>query len=176
LLPTSPPRPIGHNLGRTYVGYRGHFSGDVHPGWFEWAKNDFLFSVVVGEGIGTYSSGGWSNALPMATNFTVQTACVSPQPGCIGGMATSNVLVKPVFGYSNNGSYQHWWLPNLRRRCAGDRGPLASHSSADTERSDRALGCPSALQMLQVLRDEIAADQLLVGVDEPPGDRPRHSV
>jgi hypothetical protein len=34
----------------------------------------------------------------------------------------------------------------------------------------------SAVEPMQVLRDEIAADQLLVGVDEPPGDRPRHSV
>src|SRR5262245_43116239 len=39
----------------------------------------------------------------------------------------------------------------------------------------RALRCYSAVEPPEVLRDEIAANQLLVGVDEPLGDRPRHS-
>ena len=108
----------GHFIDRTYIGYGGHFSGDVHPGWFGWAKDDFLFSFVAGEGIGVYSSGGWSLAVPMATNFTVATACQNPTPTCQGGMAASNVLFKPVFGYSTNGGYQHWWLPNLRSTIA----------------------------------------------------------
>jgi DcaP outer membrane protein len=108
----------GRFIDRTYLGYGGHFSGDVHPGWFGWAKDDFLFSFVAGEGIGVYSSGGWSNAVPMATNFTVQTACATPRPGCLGGMAASNVLFKPAFGYSTSGGYQHWWLPNLRSTIA----------------------------------------------------------
>src|SRR5215471_19318181 len=108
----------GHFIDRTYIGYGGHFSGDVHPGWFGWAKDDFLFSFVAGEGIGVYSSGGWSLAVPMATNFTVATACRTPTPTCQGGMAASNVLFKPVFGYSTNGGYQHWWLPNLRSTIA----------------------------------------------------------
>jgi len=114
--------PLNYNDGlfidRTYIGYGGHFSGDVHPGWFGWAKDDFLFSFVAGEGIGVYSSGGWSLAVPMATNFTVATACATPRPGCTGGMAASNVLFHPVFGYSTNGGYQHWWLPNLRSTIA----------------------------------------------------------
>src|SRR5262249_54682374 len=33
-------------------------------------------------------------------------------------MAASNVLFNTVFGYSANGGYQHWWLPNLRSTIA----------------------------------------------------------
>ena len=108
----------GHFIDRTYIGYGGHFAGDVKPGWFGWAKDDFLFSFVAGEGIGGYMSGGWSIAVPMATNFTVATACANPVGTCQGGMAASNVLFKPVFGYSTNGGYQHWWTPNLRSTIA----------------------------------------------------------
>jgi len=108
----------GRFVDRSYVGYGGHFSGDVKPGWFGWEKDDFLFSFVAGEGIGNYISGGWSLAVPLATNFTVNTSCATPTPGCIGGMAASNVLFKPVFGYSTQGGYQHWWLPNLRSTIA----------------------------------------------------------
>ena len=56
--------------------------------------------------------------MPLATNFTVATACATPRPGCVGGMAASNVLFNTIFGYSANGGYQHWWLPNLRSTIA----------------------------------------------------------
>jgi hypothetical protein len=108
----------GHFISQKFVGYGGHFSGDVKPGWFGWQKDDFLFSVVAGEAIGNYSSGGWSLAVPLATNYTVPTSCATPRPGCTSGMAASNVLFKPVFGYSVNGGYQHWWTPNLRSTIA----------------------------------------------------------
>jgi hypothetical protein len=115
-------RPLNVNDGRfidrRFVGYGGHVSGDVKPGWFGWAKDDFQFSFVAGEGIGNYSSGGWSLAVPLATNFTVPTQCPTPRPGCTGGMAASNVLFNTVFGYSASGGYQHWWLPNLRSTIA----------------------------------------------------------
>jgi len=108
----------GRYFDHTYIGYGGHVSGDVKPGWFGWAKDDFLFSFVAGEGIGNYISGGWSQATQLATNFTVPTSCATPQPGCTGGMAASNVLANQVFGYSTNGGYQHWWTPNLRSTIA----------------------------------------------------------
>jgi hypothetical protein len=108
----------GRYISRKFLGYGGHFSGDVKPGWFGWAKDDFLFSFVAGEGIGNYSSGGWSNAVALATNFTVPTSCATQVPGCTGGNAASNVLFNTVFGYSANGGYQHWWLPNLRSTIA----------------------------------------------------------
>jgi len=104
----------GHFIDKRFVGYGGHIAGDVKPGWFGWAKDDFLFSFVAGDGIGNYASGGEKTWIPMATNFTLTTACATPQPGCAGGLAASNVIFKPVFGYSANGGYQHWWLPNLR--------------------------------------------------------------
>jgi hypothetical protein len=108
----------GHFISRQFVGYGGHVSGDVKPGWFGYQKDDFLFSFIAGEALGNYSSGGWSNAVPLATNFTVPTACRTPVPGCTGGMAASNVLFNTVFGYSANGGFQHWWLPNLRSTIA----------------------------------------------------------
>jgi porin-like protein len=108
----------GRFISRQFLGYGGHFSGDVKPGWFGWAKDDFLFSFVAGEGIGNYSSGGWNLAVPLATNFTVPTACATPRPGCTGGLAASNILFKTNFNYSANGGYQHWWLPNLRSTIA----------------------------------------------------------
>jgi outer membrane DcaP-like protein/porin-like protein len=110
--------PLNYNDGkfvdRTFLGYGGHISGDVKPGWFGWSKDDILFSFVAGDGIGNYVSGGEKTWIPAATNFTVATACATPQPGCQGGLAASNIIFKPVFGYSLNGGYQHWWTPNLR--------------------------------------------------------------
>jgi hypothetical protein len=108
----------GHFISRDYLGYGGHFSGDVKPGWFGWAKDDFLFSFVAGTAIGAYTSGGWANSAAMSTNFTVATACATPVPGCQGGMAASNVLFHENFQYSANGGYQHWWTPNLRSTIA----------------------------------------------------------
>jgi hypothetical protein len=114
--------PLNYNDGkyidRTFLGYGGHFSGDVKPGWFGWGKDDILFSVVAGEGIGNYVSGGEATMIPMATNFTVATACATPLPGCQGGLAASNIIFKPTFSYSANGGYQHWWTPNLRSTIA----------------------------------------------------------
>ena len=47
----------GHFISREYLGYGGHFSGDVKPGWFGWEKDDFLFSFIAGQGLGSYLSG-----------------------------------------------------------------------------------------------------------------------
>ena len=113
--------PLNYNDGkyidRTFLGYGGHISGDVKPGWFGWNKDDILFSVVAGEGIGNYVSSE-ATMIPMATNFTVATQCATPLPGCQGGLAASNIIFKPTFGYSANGGYQHWWAPNLRSTIA----------------------------------------------------------
>jgi porin-like protein/outer membrane DcaP-like protein len=125
--------PLRYNDGRfvdrTYLGYGGHIAGDVKPGWFGWQKDDILFSFVAGEGIGNYTSGGEATMIPMATNFTVTTACATPQPGCAGGLAASNVIFKPVFGYSANGGYQHWWTPNLRSTIAAG----VAHQDIDSQ-------------------------------------------
>jgi hypothetical protein len=108
----------GHFISHQFVGYGGHVSGDVKPGWFGYEKDDFLFSFVAGEAIGNYISGGWNLAVPLSTNFTVATSCATPVVGCQNGNAASNVLFNTVFGYSANGGYQHWWTPNLRSTIA----------------------------------------------------------
>jgi len=108
----------GHFIDRTFVGYGGHVAGDVKPGWFGWSKDDILFSFIAGEGLGSYTSGGWSNSAAMSSNFTVATACATPTPTCQGGNAASNVLFRTNFSYSANGGYQHWWTPNLRSTIA----------------------------------------------------------
>jgi hypothetical protein len=108
----------GRFISRQFLGYGGHVAGDVKPGWFGWAKDDFLFSFVAGEAIGNDMAGGWALGVPLATNFTVPTSCRTPVAGCTGGMAASNVIFKTVFNYSANGGYQHWWTPNLRSTIA----------------------------------------------------------
>jgi hypothetical protein len=108
----------GKFVDRTFLGYGGHVAGDVKPGWFGWAKDDFLFSFVAGPGIGNYSSGGLSTAFNEATNFSIATACRTPTPTCTGLAAASNVIAEQIFGYSANGGYQHWWTPNLRTTIA----------------------------------------------------------
>jgi hypothetical protein len=108
----------GRFVSRTFLGYGGHVAGDVKPGWFGWAKDDFLFSFVAGDGIGNQSSGGLSTAFNLASNFSVPTSCATPTVGCTGLGAASNVIVSQIFGYSANGGYQHWWTPNLRSTIA----------------------------------------------------------
>jgi len=69
----------GHFIDRTFVGYGGHFSGDVKPGWFGYAKDDFLFSFIAGEGIGAYTSGGhyhqWKERTFKLWLLTMDPAC-----------------------------------------------------------------------------------------------------
>ncbi|MGH7047492.1 MAG: DcaP family trimeric outer membrane transporter [Stellaceae bacterium] len=108
----------GAFINEHFIGYGGHLSGDVHPGWFGWGKDDFLFSFVVGEGTGNYMSGGENTLYQLASNFTVTTKCATARPGCTGGNAASNILFKQTAGFSTNGGYQHWWTPNLRSTVA----------------------------------------------------------
>jgi hypothetical protein len=109
----------GTYINQKFVGVGGHVSGDVHPGWFGYNKDDFLFSFVAGNAIGNYASGGLSVFVPLASNFTVTTACANPIPGkCTGQFAASNILVNPIFAFSTNGGYQHWWTSNLRSTVA----------------------------------------------------------
>jgi hypothetical protein len=109
----------GTYINQKFVGVGGHVSGDVHPGWFGYNKDDFLWSFVIGNAIGNYSSGGEKTLYPLASNFTVTTACANPIPGkCTGQFAASNILVNPVMTGSAQAGYQHWWLPNLRSTIA----------------------------------------------------------
>jgi hypothetical protein len=108
----------GRFINQKFTGFGGHISGDVHPGWFGYNKDDFLFSFVIGDAIGNYASGGEKTLYPLATNFTVTTACANPTPACTGQFAASNILVSPIMSGSAQAGYQHWWLPNLRSTIA----------------------------------------------------------
>ena len=90
----------------------------MHPHWFDYNKDDFLFSFVAGNAIGDYASGGDKTLFPLASNFVVTSACATPTPTCTGLGAASNVLFKPVMAFSTNGGYQHWWTPTLRSTIA----------------------------------------------------------
>ncbi|HTV46224.1 MAG TPA: DcaP family trimeric outer membrane transporter [Stellaceae bacterium] len=115
---TFPDVEDGAFINEHFIGYGGHFAGDVHPDWFGWHKDDFLFSFVAGTGIGNYLSGGENTLYQLASNDTVTTACAVAKPGCTGGFAASNILFKPISGFSTNGGYQHWWTSNLRSTVA----------------------------------------------------------
>ncbi|HUC73003.1 MAG TPA: DcaP family trimeric outer membrane transporter [Stellaceae bacterium] len=108
----------GKFVSQQFTGYGGHIAGDVKPGWWGYNKDDFLFSFVAGTAIGDYASGGDKTLFPLASNFTVATSCASPTASCTGEGAASNILVKPVFAFSTNGGYQHWWTPTLRSTVA----------------------------------------------------------
>ncbi len=108
----------GKFVSQQFTGYGGHIAGDVKPGWWGYNKDDFLFSFVAGTAIGDYASGGDKTLFPLASNFTVATSCASPTASCTGQGAASNILVKPVFAFSTNGGYQHWWTPTLRSTVA----------------------------------------------------------
>jgi Porin subfamily len=109
----------GTYINQKFSGFGGHIAGDVHPGWWGYNKDDFLFSFVAGNAIGNYASGGLGVLVPLASNFTSTTACAQPIPGrCTGQFAASNILFNPVFAFSTNGGYQHWWTPNLRSTIA----------------------------------------------------------
>jgi hypothetical protein len=108
----------GTHISQKFFGYGGHISGDVKPGWFGYNKDDFLFSFVADEALGNYASGGENTLYPLASNFTVTTACATPTATCSGQFAASNIIFSPIFAYSANGGYQHWWTSNLRTTIA----------------------------------------------------------
>jgi hypothetical protein len=62
-----------------YVGCGGDISGDVEPGWFGWAKDDFRCQFTVGNGLGRHLSNSTDAAV--ATNFLGTTVCAPPRPG-----------------------------------------------------------------------------------------------
>ena len=140
----------GHYFSQNFLGYGGHFSGDVHPHWFGLSpKDDFQFSAIIGDGIGPYSSGGLATAFQLASNFSVNTSCATPTPTCTGLAAASNILVKPIFAYSMTGGYVHWWLPNLRtpdsrRQLASKPSPRSSSGRPSPTRRTSSCGTPSS--------------------------------
>jgi hypothetical protein len=93
----------GRFLDQKFLGYGGGISGDVKPGWFGWAKDDFQWQFTAGTAIGTYLNS--SSNVALATNFLSFPATAA---------AAGNILVQPVPSFGVSAGYQHWWLPNLR--------------------------------------------------------------
>jgi hypothetical protein len=116
----------GHFISKQFTGYGGHVAFDVKPfggggpfGWGgAWEKDDILGSFVYGNGIGNYSSGGLATAFPLASNFSIPTACATATPTCTGVAAASNIVIQQINAWSANGGYQHWWSPNFRSTIA----------------------------------------------------------
>ncbi len=120
----------GTHISQQFSGFGGHIAGDVHPYWFGYNKDDFLFSFVAGEAIGNYASGGLAILYPLASNYTVTTGCASP----------TNDLHRSVRGVEHSVQadlrVQHEWrLPALvdaepadddRRRLRQSAGLLAA--------------------------------------------------
>jgi Porin subfamily len=106
----------GHYFSKQFVGYGGHFGMDIKPGWFGWAKDDFILHFTGGEGIGTY--------LNASTNFSIATNYGAPGAyGSFGGPTTaaSAALIRATTTQELGGEigYQHWWLDNLRSNISG---------------------------------------------------------
>ncbi|HKS88572.1 MAG TPA: DcaP family trimeric outer membrane transporter [Stellaceae bacterium] len=89
---------------RTFTGWGIHFSGDVKPLWFGWAKDNITWQFVYGDGIGRY--------LNSSTNFSV----VSNYPAThLASAAEAAALrAKTTVEWGGQVGYQHFWAPNLR--------------------------------------------------------------
>jgi hypothetical protein len=97
----------GRFFSKQYFGYGGGISGDVKPGWFGWAKDDFQWQFTAGEGIGHYLNATGSSAL--ATNYLLTPASAA---------IANSIIFKPIAAFGFAVGYQHWWLPNLRSTAA----------------------------------------------------------
>jgi len=117
----------GKFVSQEFLGYGGAFTGNVHPAWFGWVKDNLGFGAFAGSGLGRYGggSGGGSNPFTnaLATNYgLVGVACnQNTGVGCYGNdpAATTTVnagLVRAatVTEFGGNVNYQHWWTPTLR--------------------------------------------------------------
>jgi hypothetical protein len=93
----------GKYVDQRFVGYGGGLSGDVRPGWFGWAKDDFQWQFTLGNGIGRYINDGTNAGL--ATTYLVTPA--SPT-------AAATVITQTIPEAGGTAGYQHWWLSNLR--------------------------------------------------------------
>jgi hypothetical protein len=97
----------GMFVDQTFMGYGGHFSGDVKPGWFGWAKDDINWNVTAGNGIGRYIGAASANdTIGLVSNYT--TALAS------SALTAGNIIIKPVTSIGGTVGYLHQWTPTLR--------------------------------------------------------------
>ena len=92
----------GHYVDRSLLGYGGGISGNVLPGWFGWAKDNFTWQINAGNGIGRYLLDNTNGGL--ATNYVVQPGCPTPAPGCALAATSVNVETIPAVGIAQPGA------------------------------------------------------------------------
>ncbi|MBV9827786.1 MAG: porin [Alphaproteobacteria bacterium] len=95
----------GAFVNRDFIGYGGHFGGDVKPNWFGLnPKDDITWQVVYGDGIGRYLNNNTNFAI--ATNY--------PAAGALTAASAASVLARTTVEWGGEVGYQHWWADNLR--------------------------------------------------------------
>src|SRR5579862_1000629 len=72
----------GRFISKEYVGYGGGFSGNVHPNWFGWSKDNLGFQAFAGEGLGHWGT-NWTGG---ATNSTMAVVSNYGGPGLYGSV------------------------------------------------------------------------------------------
>ena len=107
----------GIAINRSYMGYGGGFSGNVHPGWFGWTKDNIGFGAYAGDGLGH-----WNN--PPGAGATTLFQAIATNYGGTGfyghaGVPTTSataasILATTVFSWGGEVNYLHWWTPTLR--------------------------------------------------------------
>jgi hypothetical protein len=111
----------GRFVNKQFVGYGGHVSFDVKPGWLGWAKDDIIFHAVGGDAIGSYLNATTNETL--VTNYLGNGQIISNNNGSTAATTgtipvqqanAGNVIVKPVREYGGEIGYQHWWVDNIR--------------------------------------------------------------
>jgi hypothetical protein len=132
----------GQFVDRTYTGYGGHFSGDVKPGWFGWAKDDITWNAVYGNGIGRYLGGNVS-MFALVTNYPAATPT--------SAAAAANVVARTTVGWGGNTGYTHWLRDDLRIRFGGGivhhdigTGPQVTAGGVTGAITATSAVCPSA--------------------------------
>ena len=115
----------GKYFARDYIGYGGHIGIDFKPGWFGWAKDDFILQFEGGDTIGSYVN--QSGNFDLATNYGLPATSATNPTGtnAIGGTyggfngpttaaSAAAIIFKPTQEMGGELGYQHWWTDNLR--------------------------------------------------------------
>jgi hypothetical protein len=115
----------GKYFARDYIGYGGHIGIDFKPGWFGWAKDDFILQFEGGDTIGSYVN--QSGNFDLATNYGLPATAATniPATNAIGGTyggfngpstaaSAAAIIFKPTQEMGGELGYQHWWADNLR--------------------------------------------------------------
>ncbi|HVC56907.1 MAG TPA: hypothetical protein VND95_13185 [Stellaceae bacterium] len=107
----------GSFLQRSFIGYGGGFSGNVHPGWLGWTKDNLGFQAYAGDGLGHWNNppGSGANTLwqGLATNYGGP-GLYGFKGGPTSALAAAAIRATTVFSWGGEVNYQHWWTGNLR--------------------------------------------------------------